>query len=68
MTDREIIKELGGVSGVAKAVGISQPGVSYWCRKGIPKLRRIQLKVVFPEKSHLLDVQTVQPTTTITSD
>jgi predicted transcriptional regulator len=68
MTDREIIKELGGVSSVAKVIGVSQPAISYWVRKGIPELRRIQLKVVFPEKAHLLDVQTVQPTTTITSD
>ena len=68
MTDREIIKELGGVSSVAKIIGVSQPAISYWVRKGIPELRRIQLKVVFPEKAHLFDVQTVQPTTTITSD
>ena len=68
MTDREIIKELGGVSSVAKAIGVSQPAISYWVRKGIPELRRIQLKVVFPEKAHLFDVQTVQHTTTITSD
>lgn len=70
MTDREIIKELGGMSAVAKACGISQPACSYWVRKGIPKLRRIQLKTLFPEKAHLLDepVQVIQPTTTITSD
>ena len=81
MTDRELIQELGGISAVAKAVGISQPALSYWCRKGIPELRRIQLKTVFPEKADLIDqaqavqqkagainVQTVQPTTTITSD
>lgn len=72
MTDRELIQELGGVSALAKAVGISQPAISYWVRKGIPELRRIQLKVVFPEKAHIIDakepVQAIQPTTTITSD
>lgn len=81
MTDRELIKELGGVTAVAKACGISQPGISYWLRKGIPELRRIQLKAVFPDKADLIDqaqavqqkagainVQAVQPTTTITSD
>ena len=72
MTDCELIQELGGVSVVAKACGVSQPAVSYWVRlgKGIPELRRIQLKTVFPEKAHLIDepVQAIQPTTTITSD
>ena len=70
MTAKEIIKELGGVSVVAKACGISQPACSYWVRKGIPPLRKIQLKTLFPEKAHLIDepVQTVQSTTTITSD
>ena len=68
MTDRELIQELGGVAKLSKIVGISQPGVSYWARKGIPPLRRIQLKTLFPEKAHLFDVQTVQHTTAITSD
>ena len=68
MSTKEIIKELGGVAVVAKACGISQPATSYWIRKGIPELRKIQLKTLFPEKAHLFDAQTVQPTTTITSD
>jgi len=68
MTHNEIIDELGGNTAVAKLVGIKPPGVAYWRRKGIPPLRIIQLKTLKPEVMAKLDVQTVQPTTTITSD
>lgn len=62
MTDQQIIEELGGVYKLAKTVGISQPAASYWKRKGIPPLRKIQLKVLFPEKAHLFDeTRTIQP-------
>lgn len=69
MTHNEIIDELGGNTAVAKLVGIKPPAVAYWRKKGIPPLRIIQLKTLKPEVMAKLDeVQTVQPTTTITSD
>ena len=66
MTDREIIKALGGVASVAKLCGISQPAVTWWNKNGIPKLRMIQLKHLKPEFFN--EIQAVQPTTTIRSD
>jgi hypothetical protein len=68
MTHNEILDELGGNTAVAKLIGIKPPAIAYWRRKGIPELRIIQLKTLKPEVMAKLDVQTIQPTATITSD
>jgi hypothetical protein len=66
MTDQELIAKLGGVGEVAKLVGISSPAASYWKRKGIPKLRLMQLKMLKPE--FFDDVQAIQQATAPASD
>jgi hypothetical protein len=68
MTSKELIKALGGAKHLAKTCDLSQPAISYWSRKGIPELRKIQLKTLFPEKAHLFDVQTVQQAPTPSGD
>jgi len=68
MTHNELIDALGGNSAVAKLVNVKPPAIAYWRKKGIPPLRVIQLQTLKPEIMANLDVQTVQPTTTITSD
>lgn len=69
MTDLEIIEKLGGCCAIAKMLNIKSPSISYWKRKGIPELRRIQLQALRPDVFEARnEVPTVQPTTTITSD
>lgn len=58
MTDNEIIDAFGGSAALARLVGVKSPSVSYWRRKGIPELRKLQLKTLRPELFD--DVQTVQ--------
>ena len=57
MTDLEIIIKLGGSAAVARLCGIKSPAVSVWKKKGIPKLRRIQLQALRPD---VFNDQTVQ--------
>ena len=63
MTDKEIIEKLGGVAAVARLVNVKSPAISYWLKKGIPQLRRIQLQVLAPEVFN--ENQTVQPSTEV---
>jgi hypothetical protein len=61
MTDAEIIAAFGGASTLARQLGIKPPAISYWQRKGIPKLRRLQLQTLRPELFNETTVQAVQP-------
>lgn len=49
-TDQQVkfIKELGGVSAVAKICGITRGAVSQWQKNGIPKAQMNFLKEKFP--------------------
>jgi hypothetical protein len=49
MTDLEIINAFGGAAAVARLVNVKPPSIVYWKKKGIPKLRRIQLQSLKPE-------------------
>lgn len=44
----KFIKELGGVSAVAKICGITRGAVSQWKKNGIPKAQMNFLKEKFP--------------------
>jgi hypothetical protein len=68
MTDTEIIAAFGGAANLARTLGIKPPALAYWKRKGIPKLRRIQLEMMRPELFNETNVQTVQPSVTIAGD
>jgi hypothetical protein len=62
MTDVEIIAAFGGAAKLSRELGIKPPALAYWKRKGIPKLRRIQLQSMRPELfANETNVQTVQP-------
>jgi hypothetical protein len=43
MTDQEIIQVLGGVTSVARMLGIKPPSVSGWLEEGIPEYRLREL-------------------------
>lgn len=43
MTETEIIRMLGGVTTVAKMLGIKPPSVQGWLKTGIPEGRLIEL-------------------------
>jgi DNA-binding transcriptional regulator YdaS (Cro superfamily) len=45
MTPAQVIKFFGGVGAAARGLGISQPAVSVWKRKGrIPRLRQLDIE------------------------
>ena len=44
-----VIDALGGVSAVARLVGIQQPSVSGWKKHGIPHAREQYLRLLRPE-------------------
>jgi len=45
MTPAQVIKFFGGVGAAARALGIKQPSVSVWRRKGrIPRLRQLDIE------------------------
>ena len=45
----ETIFKLGGNTEVSELLGISLAAVSYWRKKGIPKLRVLQLHLLKPD-------------------
>jgi hypothetical protein len=45
-----IIDKLGSNNKIAAKIGVSAAAISYWRENGIPELRLIQLKVLFPEE------------------
>jgi hypothetical protein len=47
--DSVVIEALGGPSAVARIFGIHPQAVSMWKRTGIPKARRMYLKLAHPE-------------------
>lgn len=47
--DSAVIEALGGPSAVARIFGIHPQAVSMWKRAGIPKARRMYLKLAHPE-------------------
>jgi DNA-binding transcriptional regulator YdaS (Cro superfamily) len=51
MNDVEIIKLLGGVTSVAKMLGIKPPSVHAWLESGIPEPRLIELAAQIEIKS-----------------
>lgn len=46
---RAVVAELGGSSKAAKLVGISQPSVSLWSRRGLGVVRENDLRFRFPD-------------------
>lgn len=46
--DSKLIDELGGTGAVARIFEISDPTVSIWRKTGIPKARRMYLKLAYP--------------------
>ena len=45
MTPAQVIKFFGGVGAAARGLGISQPAVSVWKRKGkVPRLRQFEIE------------------------
>lgn len=51
MTDHEIIRTLGGVTAVARMLGIKPPSVHAWIETGIPDGRLVQLAAQIEIKS-----------------
>jgi DNA-binding transcriptional regulator YdaS (Cro superfamily) len=51
MSDREIIRTLGGVTAVARMLGIKPPSVHGWIETGIPDGRLVQLAAQIEIKS-----------------
>lgn len=49
MNDSELIDELGGTAKVADLCEVSPAAVSQWRRDGIPRARRMYLKVACPD-------------------
>lgn len=49
MTDSELIDALGGPSAVAKLLEVTPQAVSQWRDKGIPRARRMYLRLVRPD-------------------
>jgi hypothetical protein len=49
MTDSEIIDILGGTTEVARLCEIEPPSVSEWRHNGIPKARRMYLRLLRPD-------------------
>ena len=45
MTLDQVVKHFGSQAAAARALGIKQPAVAQW-RKGVPKLRQLQIQVV----------------------
>jgi hypothetical protein len=66
MTDLELIEKLGGGAAVARLINVKPPSIVYWKKKGIPKLRMIQLKSLRPDVFN--EAATVQPTATPTGN
>lgn len=62
MTDREIIEAFGGAAAIARLLNIKPPAIAYWKRKGIPPLRKIQLKTIKPELFNEANLSAIQPT------
>ena len=51
MSDHEIIRTLGGVTAVARMLGIKPPSVHAWIETGIPDGRLVQLAAQIEIKS-----------------
>jgi DNA-binding transcriptional regulator YdaS (Cro superfamily) len=49
MTDSELIDALGGPSAVAKLLEVTPQAVSQWREKGIPRARKMYLRLVRPD-------------------
>lgn len=47
--DNDIIDKIGSNNVIAKHLSVSAAAISYWRKNGIPELRMIQLKVLFPK-------------------
>lgn len=47
--DSEIIDALGGTAAVARLCDVQPPSVSDWRKSGIPKARRMYLKLMRPD-------------------
>jgi len=68
MTDQDIIKAFGGAAALARTLDIKPPAIAYWKKKGIPKLRRIQLQTIRPDIFNEANLSAVQPSTEVRSD
>jgi hypothetical protein len=68
MTDLDIIKAFGGAATLARTLQIKPPAIAYWKKKGIPKLRRIQLQTIRPEIFNEANLSVVQPAAEVRSD
>ncbi len=64
MTDQQIIQAFGGQAALARLLDIKSPAISYWKRKGIPKLRVIQLRSLRPDLFNEANIQTAASTPT----
>jgi len=49
MTDSELIDKLGGPKKVADLLEVTPQAVSQWREKGIPRARKMYLRLVRPE-------------------
>lgn len=51
LTSSEIIQSLGGVTAVARILGVKPPSVHAWIKDGIPEGRLIELAATIEAKS-----------------
>jgi hypothetical protein len=49
MTDANVIERLGGVSCVARLLGVTKQAVSQWQHDGVPRARRQTLALLRPD-------------------